>query len=100
LNAREGRFVRTIKKSCLERMILFGEGSLQKAVHEFVMHYHREHNHQGLGNRLIIEEVALRQQHGGDPVPPAVGWNAELLSSDSLRLRSTPTESSPISRLS
>jgi hypothetical protein len=30
--------VRTIKESCLERMILFGEGSLRKAVHEFVMH--------------------------------------------------------------
>ena len=48
--------MRTIKESCLEQMILFGEGSLRKAVHEFVMHYHLERNHQGLGNRLIIEE--------------------------------------------
>ena len=37
-NAHAERFVRTIKESCLERMILFGEGSLRKAVHEFVMH--------------------------------------------------------------
>ncbi len=50
------RFVRTIKESCLERMILLGEGSLRKAIHEFVQHYHGERNHQGLGNRLIIEE--------------------------------------------
>jgi len=74
LNAHAERFVRTIKESCLERMILFGEGSLQKAVHEFVVHYHRERNHQGLGNRLIIEEelyarsmgaIQCRQRLGG-----------------------------------
>jgi hypothetical protein len=37
-------------------MILLGEGSLRKAVHEFVEHYHRECNHQGLDNRLIMPE--------------------------------------------
>jgi len=47
---------RTIKKSCLERLILFGEGSLRKAIHEFIGHYHHERNHQGLGNRLIVEQ--------------------------------------------
>jgi len=39
LNAYAERFVRTIKESCLDRMILFGEGSLRKAVHEFLEHY-------------------------------------------------------------
>lgn len=53
LNAYAERFVRTIKESCLERMILFGEGSLRKAISEFVTHYHIERNHQGLDNRLI-----------------------------------------------
>ena len=48
--------MRTIKESCLERMILFGEASLRNAIREFVEHYHRERNHQGLGNRLIIED--------------------------------------------
>ena len=37
-------------------MFLFGEGSLRRALHEFVEHYHRERNHQGLNNRLIIPE--------------------------------------------
>jgi len=32
LNVHAEHFVRTIKESCLERMILFGEGSLRKAV--------------------------------------------------------------------
>jgi transposase InsO family protein len=56
LNAHAERFVRTIKECCLERMILFGEGSLRRAIHEFVEHYHRERNHQGLDNRLIMED--------------------------------------------
>lgn len=74
LNAHAERFVRTIKESCLERMILFGEGSLRKAIHEFVEHYHRERNHQGLGNRLIMGDesdaersgpIQIRQRLGG-----------------------------------
>lgn len=56
LNAHAERFVRTIKESCLERTILFGESSLRRALREFVEHYHRERNHQGLGNRLLIED--------------------------------------------
>jgi transposase InsO family protein len=62
LNAHAERFVRTIKESCLDRMILFGEGSLRKAIHEFVAHYHGERNHQGLGNRLIIPD----ENHAGN----------------------------------
>ena len=64
LNAHAERFVRTIKESCLERMILLGESSLRKAVHEFVVHYHRERNHQGLGNRLIMEEASCAGTSG------------------------------------
>ena len=50
LNAHAERFVRTIKETCLERLILFGEGSLRKAIHDFGLHYHHERNHQGLDN--------------------------------------------------
>ena len=45
------RFVRTIKESCLDRLVLFGEASLRKAVLEFMGHYHIERNHLGLANR-------------------------------------------------
>jgi len=73
LNAYAERFVRTIKESCLERMILFGEESLRTAIHNFVAHYHTERNHQGLANRLISPEpdhfektgVAQRRQRLG-----------------------------------
>ena len=64
LNAHAERFVRTIKESCLERMILFGEGSLRKAVHEFVEHYHCQRNHQGLDNRLILPEQLIGDRAG------------------------------------
>jgi putative transposase len=73
LNAYAERFVRTIKESCLEQMILFGEDALRNAIREFVTHYHIERNHQGLGNRLIIPAktaamngtVCRRQRLGG-----------------------------------
>ena len=34
-------------------MIFFDRRSLERAVREYVEHYHGERNHQGLGNRLI-----------------------------------------------
>ena len=40
LNAYAERFVRTIKESSLNRMLLFGERSLRRAIAEFVSHYH------------------------------------------------------------
>jgi transposase InsO family protein len=52
-NAHAERFVRSIKEECLNRIIPLGERHLRRAVHEFVEHYHRERNHQGLGNSLI-----------------------------------------------
>ena len=74
LNAYTERFVRTIKDSCLERLVLIGEGSRRRAGREFVAHYHHERNHQGLDNRLILPlstappprgRVPCRQRLGG-----------------------------------
>jgi len=39
-------------------MILIGEASLHRATSEFLAHYHRERNHQGLQNQLIESEFA------------------------------------------
>ena len=64
LNAYAERFVRSVKESCLDRLILVGEGSLRKSVREFVEHYHLERNHQGLDNRLILPVVAPTPGHG------------------------------------
>jgi putative transposase len=73
-NAYAERFVRSIKESCLERIILFGEESLRTAIRNFVAHYHSERNHQGLKNQLISPEaghlgsagkIQRRQRLGG-----------------------------------
>jgi len=63
-NAFAERFVRSIKESCLNRLILVGEGSLRRAVREFVAHYHRERNHQGLGNVLIFPPRGQTRRDG------------------------------------
>jgi transposase InsO family protein len=52
-NAYAERFVRSIKEECLDRLIPVGERHFRRAVAEYVEHYHRERNHQGLDNRLI-----------------------------------------------
>ena len=64
LNAYAERFVRSIKESCLDCLILFGENSLRIAIREFVVHYLRERHHQGLGNRLILPEPSDADKDG------------------------------------
>ena len=65
LNAYAERFVRTIKETCLERAVLFGEGSVRRAAAEFIVHYHGERNHQGLDNKLICPDPTLVREGGG-----------------------------------
>ena len=73
-NAFAERFVRSIKDECLDRMILFGEASLRRALREYVAHFHRERNHQGVGNQLLQpvatvsstdEPIQCRERLGG-----------------------------------
>jgi transposase InsO family protein len=59
-NAFAERFVRSIKEECLDRMILFGEAFLRRALREYVAHYHSERNHQGIGNRLLEPLATVR----------------------------------------
>jgi transposase InsO family protein len=74
LNAHLERFHRSLKDEALNRMIFFGENSLQKATAEFLNHYHNERSHQGLSNKIIEPgeevgrrsgEIATRERLGG-----------------------------------
>ena len=74
LNAHLERFHLSIKSDCLSHMIFFGEQSLRRAVNAYLVHYHGERNHQGLGNKLIDPndevgqtggEIQCREQLGG-----------------------------------
>ena len=74
LNAHLERFMRSLKSECLDKMIFFGQQSLERALKQFVAHYHLERNHQGLENRIIdpgaevgreTGEVQSRERLGG-----------------------------------
>ena len=64
MNAIAERFVGSIKRECLSKLILFGEDHLRRAIREFVEHYHEERPHQGLGNRRIRDRG--EEPLGGD----------------------------------
>ncbi len=72
LNAFAERFARSIQEECLDKLILFGERSLRRAISEYMIHYLTERNHQGLDNKLIAgdltercDEVECRERLGG-----------------------------------
>jgi putative transposase len=74
LNAHLERYMRSLKSECLGRMIFFGQRSLERALAEFVAHYHGARNHQGLGNPIIdaggeigkkVGDVQCRERLGG-----------------------------------
>jgi putative transposase len=75
LNDCAERFVRTIKESCLERMIFFGEDAYARRCMNCL---HLERNHQGLGNGLIVP-IAAMDRPGTIERHQKAGWTLELL---------------------
>ena len=96
LNAYTERFVRTIKDSCLERLVLIGEGSRRRAVREFVAHDHHERNHQGLDHRLILPLSTAPPPRGRVPCRQRLGGMLTLRRSVSSVIHDRP--STPRSR--
>ena len=66
LNAFAERWVRSAKEECLAKLILFGEGSLRRALSEFTQHYHSERNHQGRENLLLFPRGPSGDPSRGD----------------------------------
>jgi putative transposase len=64
LNAYCERFVRSIKDEALNQMIVIGEAVLRTVIQSYLVHYHHERNHQGLGNQLIVLEAGMEHQRG------------------------------------
>ena len=63
-NAHIERFMRSIKDDCLDRLILFGEPSLERAITSYLLYYHRERNHQGLKSRIIEPASEVGRKNG------------------------------------
>jgi len=72
LNAHVERFVRSIKEEVLARMVVVGQGAVDYVIRQYLSHSHRESNHQGLADQLLV-----REQAGGDLKGP-VGRRARL----------------------
>ena len=89
LNAYTERFVRTIKESCLERMVLIGEGSRRRALPPRT---------ESPGARQSPDPAAVdgTATPWSRPVPPAARWDVELLLSASSVIHDRP--STPRSR--
>jgi len=60
-NAFAERWVRSVKSEFLSHFILFGEGSLRRALKNFCEHYHGERNHQGKANQLLFPRPGPRK---------------------------------------
>lgn len=53
MNAFAERYVQSVKRECLSKLILFGVGHLRRVLTNYVEHYNRDRPHQGIGNRLV-----------------------------------------------
>lgn len=51
LNAFAERWVRTVKESCLDHILIRSEAHLRYVMKEFILHYNHERPHQSLGGR-------------------------------------------------
>ena len=45
------RWVGTVRRECLDHLLIFARGQLERVLIEFIEHYHRERPHQGLEQR-------------------------------------------------
>ena len=73
-NAHLERFFRSLKEEALARVLFFGEQALRQAVEQFLVHYHTERAHQGLGHQILepgpeagrqTGEIVCRERLGG-----------------------------------
>ncbi len=72
MNAIAERWVQSVKRECLDQLILFGDDRLRRALRDYVTHYNTERPHQGIGNVPIDGEpdvgqgdVIVRERIGG-----------------------------------
>ena len=63
------RFVLSIKKECLDKLVPLGERHLRFAISEFVAHYHLERNRQGLDNQLLTPVIAPANDNADSAQP-------------------------------
>jgi transposase InsO family protein len=63
-NAFAERFVRTVRRECLDHVLIYGRRHLERVLGAYVVHYVDERPHRGLG-------LAVPAGDGSPPVPGA-----------------------------
>jgi xanthine dehydrogenase YagR molybdenum-binding subunit len=58
------RMLYSVPNNATVQKLIKSDIGLRKGIHEFVLHYHGERNHQGLGNRLIMPAKSTTCDHG------------------------------------
>ena len=53
-NAIIERFQRSVRRECLDHLLLLGEGHLRRALGEYVAYFNRARPHQGRGQRVPV----------------------------------------------
>jgi hypothetical protein len=64
LNAYAAQWISSAKEQCLSKVILLGERSLRRPVHEDVAHYDSERNHQETSNVLPFPRITETRGEG------------------------------------
>jgi hypothetical protein len=73
LNAFAERWIQSVKKEALSKMILFGERSLRHVLGEYITHYHEERPHQGKGNVILFPSTEAEPSPDGPGDPSERG---------------------------
>ena len=68
LNSYAEIFVRSLRWEMLSKLTFFGEASLRTALREYLVHYHRERNHQGKGNILLSPSGQPKSDDESKPI--------------------------------
>jgi len=74
-NAFAERFVRTIKESCLDRMIFIGEGSLRRAIRDWLLILNARHLERVLA--VFVDHYDGHRAHRSLNLTPPNGWSGQ-----------------------
>jgi len=63
-NAFAERFVKTVRRECLDHLLIFGERHAQRVLREYLRHYNEERPHRGLALETPEPGATLRRSGG------------------------------------
>jgi len=57
------RVIGSIRRECLDHVIVFQESSLRRTLHSYFDYYHRSRTHLSLGKDSVATENAIQVEH-------------------------------------